>query len=137
MKRLMICLTLVSLLTLTSAAASQRCATVSASVDQATLVLGGEIQITGHYTNCGNSNLTNVAAQIQVENPCIPASSTNLAGYLTLLKTYIDVIPAGQTVDITVSYTPICAGDWTATAYMRPRGNGNFLEGATSFTVTP
>jgi len=138
MKRLIICLTLVSALALTAFAAGPgKCATTSVNVSATSITFGQSIQITGHFISCG-SGLTNTYCAIFVRNPCLIDASGGI-GYNVLFKTYVD-IPAGETVDFTISFTPPCndeSGNWEAETYMRPRGNTNFIEASTDFTVTP
>ena len=142
MKRLITLSALTWLLAFASFASPKggKCAVPGVTVSPTTIAFGGTIQVTGHFTNCGGSNLTNVNAQMLVVNPCLPGGPTNLPGYQDLLYTYIPSIGPGQTVSITVDYTPTCndgVGDWEAQVYMRTRGNGDNLLASTHFTVMP
>lgn len=138
MGKLLVSVLLVAMLAVIAAAGSQKCATTSVNVSATQITFGESIQITGHFTNCGSSNLQSVSIKVFVRNPCLVDSSGGV-GYNNLYTSFVDIAP-GQTVDVPITFTPNCndsTGQWEAETYMRPRGNTQPLEASADFTVNP
>ncbi len=133
MKQLLISITLVSILALTVLAAPTRggkCALTTVETNLTSYAQGQTVQVTAHFTNCGNNNLANVG--IKVEGYLLPDNTC----YTTVIPyVLIASIPAGQTVTLTGSFVPTCTGDWEILSTMHPSAVWSY--GEVAFTVTP
>lgn len=134
MKRLMLAVVLtilsVSLLPAPTSALGGRCISTTIEVAPVSVSLGNEIQATGHFTNCGGGNLSNVGASAYAYQGESSNCNTQIIPY-----TLISSIGLGQTVNITGTFTPLCIGDWEAVSSMHP--SSLWAYGETDFTVTP
>jgi hypothetical protein len=126
MKRLMIGLTLVSMLTISAFAA---CYQTNIVVDPAAVALGDSVNTSATFTNCGvPSDTKRVLTQITATCAC---------GSLPIYDVYLGetTLKAGSSIAISATFTPPCAGVWTISADLWTRNNVNLAHSETSLTV--
>ena len=110
-------------------AVPSRCIQTTVTVSPAAITLGESVTITATFTNCGANNLSNIGADVYA----IRDITYDCQSY-PIPYTLISKLAGGQSVTLSATFTPPCAGEWEITSQMHP--SALWAEDEAVFTVS-